>query len=106
MSAGPALPEVRVARTTAFSCMAGTHLLGRANGVGIDPRGFGQRDIAYLAVIAGAGVRGDVITAMHLNSLRLGGARWTLETAHPAGLAQREHRRCAVGPDGPKTGGS
>lgn len=33
---------------------------------------------AYLAVIAGAGVKGDVITATHLNSLRLGGARRTL----------------------------
>lgn len=44
---------------------------------------------AYLAVIAGAGVMGDVITATHLNSLRLSGARWTLESAHPAGLAQR-----------------
>lgn len=37
----------------------------------------------------GPGVRGDVIPATHLNSLRLGGARWTLESAHPAGLAQR-----------------
>lgn len=103
MSAGPALPDVRVARTTAFSCMAGTHLLRRANGVGIDSRGFGQRaTFAYGAVIAGVGVRGGVITATHLNSLRLGGVehaglwRGHIRSADGARSARMVRRSAAV----------